>query len=73
MNREAIFKYIDEHQDEHVANVQRWVRQPSVSWDNIGVRECAELGIKDVWMHSGPALAAFPMRPPSTAGRRASG
>ena len=43
MNREAIFRYIDEHQDEHIANVQRWVRQPSVSWDNIGVRECAEL------------------------------
>lgn len=43
MNRDAIFRYIDEHQDEHVANVQRWVGQPSVSWDNIGVRECAEL------------------------------
>jgi predicted CoA-binding protein len=37
------------------------------------MRECAELGIKCVWMHRGPALAAFPMRPPSTAGRRASG
>ena len=43
MNRDAIFKYIDDHQDEHVANVQRWIRQPSVSWDNIGIRECADL------------------------------
>ncbi len=50
MNREAIHRYIDQHLDEHVAHVQRWVRQPSVSWDNpcpegrrIGVAECAEL------------------------------
>ena len=46
MNREAIHRHIDEHLDEHVAHIQRWVRQPSVSWDgpgNRGVRECAEL------------------------------
>jgi acetylornithine deacetylase/succinyl-diaminopimelate desuccinylase-like protein len=43
LKREAIFKYIDDHLDDHVANVQRWVRQPSVSWDSIGIRECAEL------------------------------
>jgi acetylornithine deacetylase/succinyl-diaminopimelate desuccinylase-like protein len=43
LNRDAIHRYIDEHLDEHVARMQDWVRQPSVSWDNIGVRECAEL------------------------------
>jgi len=43
MNREAIFNYIDAHQDEHVAHIQTWVRQPSVSWDDMGVPECAQL------------------------------
>src|SRR5918998_4117577 len=43
MNREAIHRYIDAHIDAHVAHIQRWVRQPSVSWDSIGVRECADL------------------------------
>ena len=43
MNRDAIFQHIDDHQDEHIAHIQRWVRQPSVSWDNIGVEQCAEV------------------------------
>jgi acetylornithine deacetylase/succinyl-diaminopimelate desuccinylase-like protein len=44
MNREAIHRHIDAHLDEHVAHVQRWVRQPSVSWDGgPGVRDCAAL------------------------------
>jgi acetylornithine deacetylase/succinyl-diaminopimelate desuccinylase-like protein len=43
MNREAIHRYIDEHLDDHLAHVQAWVRQPSVSWDGLGVRECADL------------------------------
>lgn len=37
------------------------------------MREYAELGIRQVWMHRGPGLAAFPRRPPSTAGSTASG
>ena len=37
MNRERIFRHIDEHLDEHVAHIQSWVRQKSVSWDNLGV------------------------------------
>ncbi|MGH9320888.1 MAG: M20/M25/M40 family metallo-hydrolase [Vicinamibacteria bacterium] len=41
--RSAIHRYIDEHLDDHVAHIQRWVRQPSVSWDNLGMGECAEL------------------------------
>ena len=43
MNREAIFRHIDDHIDDHVAHIQRWVRQRSVSWDNLGVDDCAEL------------------------------
>lgn len=43
MNRDAIFRHIDEHQADHIAHIQRWVRQPSVSWDDIGVAECAEV------------------------------
>lgn len=43
MDREAIHRYIDEHLDEHIAHIQKWVRQPSVSWDNLGVAECAEI------------------------------
>ncbi len=43
MNRDAIQRHIDEHLDEHVAHIQRWVRQPSVSWDHLGVEACAEV------------------------------
>ncbi len=43
MNRDAIHRHIDEHLDEHIGHIQSWVRQPSVSWDNLGVRDCAEL------------------------------
>lgn len=43
MNRGAIQRHIDEHLDEHVEHIQRWVRQPSVSWDNLGVEACAEV------------------------------
>ena len=43
MNREAIHRYIDDHLDDHIAHIQRWVQQPSVSWDNFGTREAAEL------------------------------
>jgi len=43
VKREAIHRYIDEHIHEHVAHIQKWVRQKSVSWDNLGVAECAEI------------------------------
>ncbi|MGD9147160.1 MAG: M20/M25/M40 family metallo-hydrolase [Anaerolineae bacterium] len=43
MNREAIYRYIDDHLDDHIAHIQKWVRQPSVSWDSLGTREAAEL------------------------------
>ncbi|MFN8522282.1 MAG: M20/M25/M40 family metallo-hydrolase [Chloroflexota bacterium] len=43
MNRDAIHQHIDNHIGEHVANVQRWIRQPSVSWDYLGVSDCAQV------------------------------
>ncbi len=44
----AIYDYIDKHQNEHVAQLQRWLRQPSVSAQNIGIREMAELVRSDL-------------------------
>ncbi len=43
MNRSSIHSYIDANLGKHIAHIQQWVRQPSVSWDNLGVRACAEL------------------------------
>jgi acetylornithine deacetylase/succinyl-diaminopimelate desuccinylase-like protein len=70
VNRDAIHRHIDEHLDDHVAHIQTWVRQPSVSWDNLGVRDCAEvvarsyrnLGCKEVEIIEGryhPGVWAF--------------
>ncbi|MCC7106331.1 MAG: M20/M25/M40 family metallo-hydrolase [Chloroflexi bacterium] len=39
----AVHKYIDTHFDEHLAETQRYLRQPSVSLTNEGVLECAEM------------------------------
>ncbi len=36
-------KHIDTHIDEHIKKLQEFIRQPSVSAENYGVRECAEL------------------------------
>ena len=38
-----IYGYIDAHQAEHLAGLQRWLRQPSVSAQNEGVTRMAEL------------------------------
>jgi acetylornithine deacetylase/succinyl-diaminopimelate desuccinylase-like protein len=43
MDRQAIGQHIDTHLQDHVEHIRRWVAQPSVSWDDFGVRECAEL------------------------------
>lgn len=40
---DAVYAHIDENLDAHVAEIQRWLRQPSVSAQNIGVRDMAEL------------------------------
>jgi acetylornithine deacetylase/succinyl-diaminopimelate desuccinylase-like protein len=38
-----VFTYIDEHIDEHVENLQKWIRQPSISNSGEGIPESAEM------------------------------
>jgi acetylornithine deacetylase/succinyl-diaminopimelate desuccinylase-like protein len=37
------FAYIDEHIDEHVENLQKWIQQPSISNSGEGMQEAPEL------------------------------
>lgn len=46
MNKDAIFKHIDQHIDEHIKRVQELVKQPSISPQDVGVRDCAKLVAK---------------------------
>lgn len=41
--QQAVFSHIDANVTRHVASVQELVRQPSISQENVGVRECAGL------------------------------
>lgn len=43
VNFKKVSKYIGAHLNEHVSKMQGFLRQPSVSAENYGVRECAEL------------------------------
>jgi acetylornithine deacetylase/succinyl-diaminopimelate desuccinylase-like protein len=38
-----IYTYIDDHVDEHVENLQKWIRQPSISNSGEGIPESAEM------------------------------
>ncbi len=38
-----IFGYIDEHIDDHVENLQKWIQQPSISNSGEGIPESAEM------------------------------
>jgi acetylornithine deacetylase/succinyl-diaminopimelate desuccinylase-like protein len=38
-----VFTYIDEHIDDHVENLQKWIRQPSISNSGEGIPESAEM------------------------------
>jgi acetylornithine deacetylase/succinyl-diaminopimelate desuccinylase-like protein len=38
-----VYGYIDEHIDEHVENLQKWIRQPSISNSGEGIPESAEM------------------------------
>ena len=40
---QKIHAYIDEHIDEHVENLQKWIRQPSISNSGEGIPESAEM------------------------------
>ena len=39
-----VYGYIDEHIDDHVENLQKWIRQPSISNSGEGIPESAEIG-----------------------------
>ncbi|MFZ8940430.1 MAG: M20/M25/M40 family metallo-hydrolase [Gemmobacter sp.] len=43
MTMQAIYDWIDAHAEECIADLQAFVRQPSVSAQDIGLRECATL------------------------------
>lgn len=43
MERERVFDYVDQRYQDHLRKLQEFVRQPSISAENRGVRECAEL------------------------------
>lgn len=40
---DRVLAYIEEHVESHIAKIQAFVRQPSISAENHGIRECAEL------------------------------
>ena len=42
-DHQAIYRYIDEHVEAHLGQLQRWLRQPSVSAQNEGIQEMAEM------------------------------
>ena len=39
----AIFRHLDEHFPEHLELARALIRQPSISLDGVGVRDCAAL------------------------------
>src|SRR5690349_3499088 len=40
---DAIYAHIDSHLDEHIARLQEWIRQPSISNTGEGLWDCARL------------------------------
>jgi acetylornithine deacetylase/succinyl-diaminopimelate desuccinylase-like protein len=42
-DREKVCHYIDSHVDQHVGRLQELVKQPSISMENKGIKECAQL------------------------------
>jgi hypothetical protein len=42
-NHQAVYDYIEAHQYDHLAAIRRWLRQPSISAQNDGVLEMAEM------------------------------
>jgi acetylornithine deacetylase/succinyl-diaminopimelate desuccinylase-like protein len=42
-SHDEIYRHIDAELDNHVKSIQRWLRQPSISAQNVGIREMAEM------------------------------
>jgi acetylornithine deacetylase/succinyl-diaminopimelate desuccinylase-like protein len=47
-NHPAVYDYIDDNLDDHLAAIQRWLRQPSISAQNVGIEDMAELVRQDL-------------------------
>ena len=45
---QAVYDHVDANLDDHLAKIQRWLRQPSISAQNIGIQEMAELLRQDL-------------------------
>ena len=43
-----IYAFIDAHRDEHLENLRRWLRQPSISAENKGIQQMAEMLREDL-------------------------
>jgi len=43
MNKNKIYNYIDNNLDAHIQNIQHWVKQKSVSWDNLGMNDASKI------------------------------
>ncbi|MFN8058532.1 MAG: M20/M25/M40 family metallo-hydrolase [Vicinamibacterales bacterium] len=57
MSMQPIYDWIDANADECIRDLQRFVRQPSISAQNVGLRECATL-VRDM-MHADGLPAEF--------------
>ena len=42
-SHDAVYRHIDSHLDEHLTKIRRWLRQPSVSAQSIGIEEMARM------------------------------
>ncbi|WP_197911637.1 M20/M25/M40 family metallo-hydrolase [Kineobactrum salinum] len=47
-DHQAVYAHIDASLDQHLTNIQRWLRQPSISAQNIGIQEMAEMVRSDL-------------------------
>ena len=57
MSMQPIYDWIDAHAEKCVGDLQRLVRQPSISAQGVGLRECAEL-VREI-MHDDGLPADF--------------
>lgn len=57
---QAAFDWIDAHRDEAIADLQRFVQQPSVSAQNVGLEECAAL-VVELMHKDGLDATAYPI------------
>ncbi len=46
LDRAKVFAHIERHAPQHLANLQELVRQPSISPENKGIRDCAGLVLR---------------------------